>query len=117
LKGVVPGAAITPDENGVGLEKALQGYISWVKPYDDGRDGESAQLFVFCWKKLTNPIVCTYYGFDEYDFGCYDSYNSSQIWYTDLSVDSGRQWTWMLCNEPLGFWQTYVAFLPPLNFL
>lgn len=66
---------------------------------------------------VTELIVCTYWGFDEYDFGCYNSYNSSQIWYTDLSVDSigSRQWQWMLCNEPLGFWQTYVAV--PISFL
>jgi len=58
---------------------------------------------------LTNlRKACTSYGYDEYDFGCYDSYDPNSKFYTDITIDniSNRQWMWLLCNEPLSFWQT-----------
>ncbi|KKY27697.1 putative serine [Phaeomoniella chlamydospora] len=79
-----------PGEEGVGLETALAGYASWSKD-------------------ILIPDYCSAYGFwtDEYDVGCFDSYNTSSPIYTDISVDNtfNRQWMWFLCNEPFGFWQ------------
>lgn len=36
-----------------------------------------------------------------------DTYNASNIFFTDRSVDNvaNLQWNWMLCNEPFGYWQ------------
>ncbi len=33
--------------------------------------------------------------------------NATNPYYTDLTVDNklNRQWLWLLCNEPFGFWQ------------
>lgn len=40
--------------------------------------------------------------------GCLDSYNLSSPLYVDRSVNNSAniQWFWMLCNEPLAYWQT-----------
>ncbi|KAL1890725.1 hypothetical protein Sste5346_008049 [Sporothrix stenoceras] len=39
---------------------------------------------------------------------CLNSFNSSSIIYTDRAVNNSMnvQWSWMLCNEPFGWWQT-----------
>ncbi|KAH8588627.1 serine carboxypeptidase S28-domain-containing protein [Bisporella sp. PMI_857] len=89
VENVTAGAAVIPNENGVGLATALEGYANWIRPADNGKD------------------VCTYYGYEEYDFGCYNSYDPKNVFYTDISVDNvaNRQWMWILCNEPFGFWQ------------
>ncbi|KAG9242909.1 serine carboxypeptidase S28-domain-containing protein [Calycina marina] len=60
----IPGAA------GVGLQKALAGYADYIRPEDNGKD------------------VCTGYGYAEYDFGCYDSYDPNNVFYTDLTIDN-----------------------------
>lgn len=77
----IPGAA------GVGLEKALAGYAQWVN---------STLLPGYC-GSATN----------EYDISCIDTYNASSTIYTDVSLSNqvDRQWMWMLCNEPFGYWQ------------
>lgn len=76
--------------NGVGLMKALAGYAKW-------------------WKDVQFPGMCAGYGYWEgdYDTGCLDTYNVSNPMYTDTSLSNtiDRQWVWMTCNEPFGYWQ------------
>ncbi|KAJ5570136.1 uncharacterized protein N7459_009566 [Penicillium hispanicum] len=83
-KGTVPGA------EGVGLQKALQGYAKWFKT-------------------VYFPGSCAAYGYwtDKNTTACYNTYNTSSPIYTDRSVRNAvdRQWQWFLCNEPLFYWQ------------
>ncbi|ROW08683.1 hypothetical protein VPNG_06442 [Cytospora leucostoma] len=87
-----PDATTIPGEEGVGLEKALEGYAKWFTEY-------------------TLPGYCASYGYDEWSetdsVACFDTYNASSPIYTDLTVDNpvDRQWEWFLCNEPFAFWQ------------
>ena len=80
-----------PGEEGVGLEKALKGYAKWGKDY---------YFPDFCQE--------TYGYFDGgLNTECFDTYNESNPIFTDttLSNTADRQWVWMLCNEPFGYWQ------------
>jgi hypothetical protein len=81
IEGVKPGQNPLPDANGVGLTAALANYASYVK---------------------------TKYGCTVPD--CYSSRNPSSTTYTSTILDpktgAGRQWQWMLCNEPFGWWPT-----------
>lgn len=58
-------------------------------------------------------LVCEASGYPEwqgmYNTACFALSNASSPMYTDLSIDNfaGRQWDWMLCNEPC------VLFTPP----
>lgn len=81
-----------PGEEGVGLEKALAGYAKWGKEY---------YFPGFCYESFG------YYG-DGLTTGCFDTYNASNPLFTDrsLSNTADRQWVWMTCNEPFGYWQT-----------
>lgn len=83
------GSAVAgPD--GVGLEKALAGYAKW-------------------WKDVMFPGLCAGYGYwtGQYDIGCLDTYDANNPMYTDTSLSNtvDRQWVWMTCNEPFGYWQ------------
>jgi hypothetical protein len=89
---VVAGAAVTPDANGVGLEKALTGYANWVNT-------------------TLIPGYCQNYGWEgERDLGCMNTYDANNTLFTDMTVGNpiDRQWNWMLCNEPFAYWQEYV---------
>ncbi|CAG8956180.1 hypothetical protein HYFRA_00012097 [Hymenoscyphus fraxineus] len=89
IENVVAGAAVTPDANGVGLEAALEGYAKW-----------SNEVLI--------PGYCENYGFEgEYNIECMDTYNATNLQYTNRAVDNiwNLQWNWMLCNEPFGYWQ------------
>jgi hypothetical protein len=81
----IPGAA------GVGLEKALDGYATWTK-----------NDFL--------PGYCESFGYfsGELNTDCLDTYNASNPMFTDTSLSNtlDRQWVWMTCNEPFGYWQT-----------
>ncbi|KAJ4415500.1 hypothetical protein N0V82_007302 [Gnomoniopsis sp. IMI 355080] len=85
-------ATTVPGAEGVGLEKALDGYSKWVSEY-------------------LVPDYCASYGYDDWtaadDLGCFDTYNASSPFYTDRSVDNAvdLQWDWFLCNEPFAYWQ------------
>ncbi|KAI3393116.1 hypothetical protein diail_4715 [Diaporthe ilicicola] len=87
-----PNATTIPGAEGVGLDKALEGYANWIQ----------TELI---------PGYCAGYGYDEwsdeYNFDCFDSYNETSPMYTDETVGNplNRQWEWMLCNEPFAFWQ------------
>ncbi|KAH1658225.1 hypothetical protein KXX40_008634 [Aspergillus fumigatus] len=90
VENVTPGAKSVPGPEGVGLEKALQGYASWFN---------STYL----------PGSCAEYKYwtDKDAVDCYDSYETNSPIYTDTAVNntSNKQWTWFLCNEPLFYWQ------------
>ncbi|KAI1338737.1 peptidase S28 [Xylariaceae sp. FL0016] len=79
-----------PDENGVGLEKALDGYAKW-------------------WTELELPGYCESYGYftGENNTECLQALNASNPIYHDLTPSNAgnRQWNWMLCNEPFEYWQ------------
>jgi len=99
IEGVQAGHPVVPDERGVGLEKALEGYVTWVTLY-------------------LLPQLCQYYGYDDVmSTECLDTHNATNHIFTDRSVGNAvyRQWQWMLCNEPFGWWQEYVLYLvfPP----
>lgn len=80
----------TAGPEGVGLEKALNGYALWT-----------ADVML--------PYTCEdtgyYSGVNNTD--CFDTFNASSPYLTDTGVNNtfSRQWMWFLCNEPLGFWQ------------
>ncbi|KAF3916893.1 hypothetical protein ABW21_db0200779 [Orbilia brochopaga] len=84
--------AIIPGPEGVGLQKALEGYATWMK-----------KTFV--------PDYCKNLEYPEWtntnDVGCFDTYNASSPLFTDTSLSNkiDRQWVWMTCNEPFGYWQ------------
>ncbi|POS74116.1 serine carboxypeptidase S28 [Diaporthe helianthi] len=88
-----PNSTEVPGAEGVGLEKALEGYANWVK----------TELL---------PGYCAGYGYDVWtkpdEVGCFDTYDETSPFFTDIAStnDINRQWTWMLCNEPIAFWQT-----------
>ncbi|CAL3969226.1 unnamed protein product [Diplocarpon coronariae] len=89
IEGVEAGAAITPDENGIGLAKALPNYAKWVN-------------------EVQIPGSCKHYGYEgERDVECFDTYNPNNKLFTNRTVYSPAllQWQWMLCNEPFGYWQ------------
>jgi hypothetical protein len=83
--------ALLPGAEGVGVTKALDGYAKW-------------------WKEVFFPGNCESYGYFEgtYNTECYNTYNASNPIFTDTSLSNtlDRQWQWMLCNEPFGYWQT-----------
>ncbi|KAH8817396.1 peptidase S28 [Xylogone sp. PMI_703] len=89
IENVEAGAAVTPDENGVGLEKALAGYANWVNT-----------TFI--------PGYCQGFGYeDERELACMNTYDPENKIFTDYTVGNtiDRQWNWMLCNEPFAYWQ------------
>jgi hypothetical protein len=57
------------------------------------------------------PGFCASFGYPEWqekdNVDCFDTYNATSPMYTDwtLSNKVNRQWTWMTCNEPFGYWQ------------
>ncbi|KAF2764574.1 serine carboxypeptidase [Teratosphaeria nubilosa] len=85
-------STIRPSADGVGLTKALDGYATW-------------------WKDLYLPGYCASYGYDvfngTYNTYCFDTYDPTSPIFTDISLTNevDRQWEWMLCNEPFGYWQ------------
>ncbi|KAK7937999.1 serine-type peptidase [Apiospora aurea] len=93
-------ATYISNENGVGIEKALDGYAKW---------------FV----EISLPGTCESYGLDgfngTYNTECYKYEEENNLMYKDTRVDnvSGRTWMWMLCNEPFEWWQTGAPFGTP----
>jgi hypothetical protein len=84
-----------PGASGVGLKKALAGYAKW-------------------WTDIELPYYCQNLGPDYPEWAgenntlCFDTYNASSPMFTDTSLSNviDRQWVWMTCNEPFGYWQT-----------
>ena len=75
---------------GVGLQRALNGYATW-------------------WTTVQLPGYCEGYGYftGTYNTDCLNTHNASNPLYTDTSLANAadRQWVWMTCNEPFGYWQ------------
>ena len=73
-----------PGPAGVGSEKALHGYATWMR-------------------EVQIPSSCP----DGNISACFGTYDPKSIMYTDTSLDNEyeRQWMWVLCNEPFEFWQ------------
>ncbi|KAK4642866.1 hypothetical protein QC761_401260 [Podospora bellae-mahoneyi] len=90
--------ATVPGEDGVGLEKALEGYARYIK--EDVVPGFCAKSGYPEWQ-------------DENSTLCLQNMNASSLAFTDLSVKNwgNRQWWWLLCNEPFEWWQS----APPLS--
>jgi len=88
----VTNATNIPGVEGVGLQKALAGYATWFK---------TVEL----------PGFCERYGYEvfngTYNTYCFDTYDPTSPTFTDTSLSNqfNRQWEWMLCNEPFGYWQ------------
>jgi len=81
-----------PGAEGVGLTTALAGYASWFN-------------------NTYLPGTCAGYGYAEWQdprsVQCFNTYNASSPMYTDTSLSNtyDRQWYWLLCNQPFGYWQ------------
>lgn len=79
-----------PSAAGVGLTKALAGYAKWTR-----------EVFL--------PGYCEGFGYFSglNNTACLDTYNASNPMFTDTSLSNtvDRQWVWMTCNEPFGYWQ------------
>lgn len=79
--------------DGVGVQKALQGYATWFS---------TVFLPDYCYET---------FGYSDfqgtYNTACFNTYNASSPLFTDTSLSNtiDRQWNWMLCNEPFGYWQ------------
>jgi hypothetical protein len=82
--------ARVPGPEGVGLEKALEGYATFIKT-------SAARAH------------CAYTGYPEYqgqnNTYCFDTHDPHSPMYSDLTVSNKfqRTWRWLLCNEPFGW--------------
>ncbi|KAL8289556.1 hypothetical protein RB601_005461 [Gaeumannomyces tritici] len=88
LPSVFPGAS-TPTAEGVGLEKALEGYAKYTR---DIMIPGSCDPAIY---GANNPVAC------------YNTFNLTDPSFTDLSLSApiNRAWWWMTCNEPFKWWQ------------
>lgn len=72
--------ATAPGPDGVGADKALEGYARWVK-------------------EVLIPRTC-----DSDDMvDCFGHLDPNNTWYTNFTVswlNGSRQWQWLKCNEP-----------------
>ncbi|KAG5917833.1 hypothetical protein E4U42_007097 [Claviceps africana] len=80
-----------PGPEGVGLEKALNGWARWT-----------SEVFVPGW--------CGDYDYwqgDNKTVACFDYNNDQNPFYHDLSIENqaDRQWKWLLCNEAFEWWR------------
>ncbi|KAK1589929.1 serine carboxypeptidase S28 [Colletotrichum navitas] len=93
VAGNVTGNSTAPGPDGVGLSKALDNFAAW-------------------WRANMITDVCASYGYEDWQdptsLACWDTYNATSPAYTDWTAGNnfGRAWYWMLCNEPLFYWQT-----------
>lgn len=77
---------------GVGLDLALSGYARWTR-------------------EVLLPNYCSSYDYaaynGTYNTYCFNTYDPANPAFTDTSLSNAydRQWQWMLCNEPFGYWQ------------
>ncbi|KAF2501770.1 serine carboxypeptidase [Lophium mytilinum] len=85
------GSGVVPGAEGVGLDKALAGYASFFN-------------------ETVLPGFCAGYGYFEGDYNveCFDTFNGSNPMFTDHTLSNvvDRQWVWLTCTEPFGYWQT-----------
>ena len=91
VEGVTSDSTTLPGAGGIGVDKALPNYAAYVN-------------------NTLAPGICDGYGdwfTGNLSLECLDTHNASNPIFTNTSVDNlgNRQWTWMLCNEPFGYWQ------------
>ncbi|CAK7212297.1 hypothetical protein SBRCBS47491_001415 [Sporothrix bragantina] len=93
IENMWPGSGQTlPGASGVGVTKALAGYAKWFST-------------------VVLPDLCQELGYTDfqgiYNTGCLQNLNATNAMYRDLSPDNAvsRQWWWLLCNEPLAWFQ------------
>ncbi|KAF2756980.1 putative serine peptidase [Pseudovirgaria hyperparasitica] len=90
VENVTPGQPI-PGAEGVGTDKALAGYAKFFN-------------------ETILPGFCEGFGYFKGDLNvdCFDTYNAQNPMYTDRSLTNtvDRQWVWMTCNQPFGYWQS-----------
>lgn len=88
----MPNSTKLPGPDGVGLELALTGYATWVN-------------------ETMLPGFCESFGYDDWagelNTLCFNTYNFSSPMFRDetLSNQVYRQWVWMTCDAPFGYWQ------------
>jgi hypothetical protein len=75
-----------PGPEGVGLERALNGYAKHVRPV------------VSPYKELYCKSAST--------AACFGTHDKNDVQYRDMTVSNtfNRQWYWFLCNEPFEWW-------------
>lgn len=85
-----------PGAEGVGLQKALENWASWWKYYNLPGSCQAAYGSHY-------PGI-----YSENSTYCYQTVDLTDPFYTDLSVGNpwNRQYSFMQCNEPNGFWPT-----------
>ncbi|KAE9981180.1 hypothetical protein EG327_006344 [Venturia inaequalis] len=82
-----------PPETGIGLALALPNYAKWM-----------SHSFL--------PGFCESFHYPEWtgrnNVACLETYDTKSPYYTDWSLSNkfSRQWTWLTCNEPFGYWPT-----------
>jgi pimeloyl-ACP methyl ester carboxylesterase len=84
-----------PGPEGVGMPRALAGYVEALTYYFLRTDLPNSRCRGFGYASRTTTE-------------CWDSHNSNNLAFTDLSSRNyaNRQWWWFLCNEPFGWWQS-----------
>ncbi|KAF7186779.1 putative extracellular serine carboxypeptidase [Pseudocercospora fuligena] len=80
-----------PDEFGVGLQRAISGYASYINVL----------------RSHCAQANYTEYQLPGNDMLCWDTYEPLNPKFTDISINDGairRQWKWLTCNEPYASW-------------
>ncbi|CAK7227270.1 hypothetical protein SCUCBS95973_006483 [Sporothrix curviconia] len=89
-----------PGKSGVGVARALAGYAKWFST-------------------VVLPDLCQELGYVDfqgaYNTGCLQNLNASSAMYQDISPSNAisRQWWWLLCNEPLAWFQDNAPMRQP----
>ncbi|EGP83270.1 unnamed protein product [Zymoseptoria tritici ST99CH_3D1] len=80
-----------PGAQGVGVTAALDGFVAWWK----ARGKAYVRQHSSCPEDMSDQM-------------CFDNHNASSPAYTDISVGNpyNRQYFWLDCNTPWGYWQT-----------
>ncbi|KLU92954.1 hypothetical protein MAPG_11902 [Magnaporthiopsis poae ATCC 64411] len=88
IPSVFPNAS-KPTAEGVGLEKALEGYAKYTR-------------------EIVAPGSCDAATYGNNSLACWNSFNATDVVYTNTSLrgPANRQWEWFLCNEPFKNWET-----------
>lgn len=76
------GGKVIPGPEGVGLQAALPAYASWITH--------------------TAGATCQQYNCDTYT-------TPEKLFNLPADLSGDRQWQWLLCNEPFGWWQVGPA--------
>ncbi|KJX92277.1 serine peptidase like protein [Zymoseptoria brevis] len=91
IENAVNSSTPLPGAQGVGVTAALDGFVAWWK----ARGKAYVRQHSSCPEDMSDQV-------------CFDNHNASSPAYTDISVGNpyNRQYFWLDCNTPVGFWQT-----------